>query len=253
MFRCRPFQTTGLAASSSIAQMAQRRWQSATVAAEPEAAANASQSTAGSSNSNAPTNSAAQDRSGGSSGQESALSEPKDKGRNFMVFSATAKGRHLHMGNYVQKTYWIYSDFGWWYPIGIFFFVLIPITYRIKHSQKATEENARLGENLLDERVKELLGDIERLRLKDPLRLESEANAYHDAYWKRRARNVAAQQQHTREVEMNRGVMQGEARGTDMTEWVSNKEKDDGERHVARRTQDYIQGFHHHLKYKRLI
>ncbi|EPY26220.1 hypothetical protein STCU_01379 [Strigomonas culicis] len=50
-----------------------------------------------------------------------------------------------------------------------------------------------------------------------------------------------------------RGKMQGEARGTDMTEWLGAKEKDEEEREVARRTQDYIQGFHQHLKSKRLI
>lgn len=41
--------------------------------------------------------------------------------------------------------------------------------YRIAKAQTAAQ--AQLGENLLDQRTRDLLSDIETLRKKDPLRL----------------------------------------------------------------------------------
>eukprot|EP00658_Telonema_sp_P-2_P016147 TRINITY_DN16254_c0_g1_i1.p1 TRINITY_DN16254_c0_g1~~TRINITY_DN16254_c0_g1_i1.p1 ORF type:complete len:172 (+),score=48.15 TRINITY_DN16254_c0_g1_i1:12-527(+) len=123
--------------------------------------------------------------------------------------------------------------------------------YRIAKEQTASQ--AQLGENLLDQRTRDLLSDIESLRSKDPLRLENEANIFHEQFWKRRAKAIANQRNERRSAELTRGLLQGEARGTDMTEWLGAKAKDDQEREVARRTHDYIQGFHQHLKTKRLI
>jgi hypothetical protein len=124
---------------------------------------------------------------------------------------------------------------------------------RARHALMNTATKAQLGENLLDQRTRDLLNDIETLRVKDPLRLENEANAFHEMFWQTRAKIVAEQRHGRRSAEISRGLLQGEARGTDMTEWLGAKAKDDQEREVARRTHDYIQGFHQHLKSKRLI
>jgi len=110
-----------------------------------------------------------------------------------------------------------------------------------------------LGETLLDERTRDLLGAIEKLREKDPLRLEKEANEFHDLFWKSRAKAVTENITKKREVELKKDHVIQAAQGTDMSEWLEAKGKDNKEREVARRTHDYIQGFHQHLKVKRLI
>lgn len=132
-------------------------------------------------------------------------------------------------------------------------FVGSQVYVRYKVAKRQTAESAKLGESLLDNRTRDLLGDVENLRNKDPLRLESEANQFHEIFWKRRAKAVSDVRQETRTIEIARGEMQGVARGTDMSEWLGAKKKDEEEREVARRTHDYIQGFHQHLKAKRLI
>ena len=135
----------------------------------------------------------------------------------------------------------------------VFLFVGTQVIARYRVAKLQTATQAQLGENLLDQRTRDLLSDIEVLRKKDPIRLEHEANMYHEQFWKRRAVAVAESRSQVRNLEIQRGKMQGEARGTDMTEWLGAKAKDDEEREVARRTQDYFQGFHQHLKSKRLI
>ena len=179
--------------------------------------------------------------------------EEPPKTKNFMVISNTAKALYFHRTNEIASWQWFITDFTYYWLIILFIFVGAPLIYRFRMAQKATAEQARLGETLLDQRTRDLLSDIEQLRKKDPLRLESEANTYHDNFWRRRAKAVSVKQETKRTVELTRGMMQGEARGTDMTEWLGAKEKDESEREVARRTHDYIQGFHQHLKSKRLI
>jgi hypothetical protein len=198
---------------------------------------------------------AEKDASGAAGGLQAAdqTKPAEQKKRKFLVISNTGKALYFHGPNRIASWQWFVTDFSYWFWLALFFFVGAPAIYRIKVARAATTEQARLGETLLDQRTRDLLGDIELLRKSDPLRLESEANAYHDAFWKRRARAVSVTQENRRSIEMTRGMMQGEARGTDMTEWLGAKAKDDSEREIARRTHDYIQGFHQHLKSKRLI
>lgn len=178
--------------------------------------------------------------------------EPKGK-RTITVFSNVTKGVYLHQQNRIASWYWFITDFHKWFIFACVTFVGSLVLSRYRVATSTTAAQAQIGENLLDQRTRDLLSDVEQLRLKDPVRLENEANAFHEAFWKRRAVAVANERQQQRTAEMKRGLLQGEARGTDMTEWLGAKHKDDEEREVARRTHDYIQGFHQHLKAKRLI
>lgn len=173
--------------------------------------------------------------------------------RNIVVLSNTTKAVYVHPTNHIASWYWFITDFHKWFVGIVFLFVGTQVIARYRVSKLQTATQAQLGENLLDQRTRDLLSDIEVLRKKDPIRLEHEANIYHEQFWKRRAVAVAESRNEVRSLEIQRGKMQGEARGTDMTEWLGAKVKDDEEREVARRTQDYIQGFHQHLKSKRLI
>lgn len=175
------------------------------------------------------------------------------KRRNIVVLSNTTKAVYIHPTNHIASWYWFITDFHKWFVGFVFLFVGTQVIARYRVSKLQTATQAQLGENLLDQRTRDLLSDIEVLRKKDPIRLEHEANVYHEQFWKRRAVAVAESRNEVRSLEIQRGKMQGEARGTDMTEWLGAKAKDDEEREVARRTQDYIQGFHQHLKSKRLI
>lgn len=173
--------------------------------------------------------------------------------RNISVYSNTTKGVYIHFHNRMAAVYWFRTDFHYWLVGFIIAIVGSQLFVRYRVSKMSTVQQARLGENLLDQRTRDLLSDIETLREKDPLRLESEANQFHDLFWNLRAKKIAESRADARTMEINRGLMQGEARGTDMTEWLGAKKKDDSEREIARRTHDYIQGFHQHLKSKRLI
>ena len=175
------------------------------------------------------------------------------EGRNFLVMSNTKKGYYFHRGNEVAAFFWVRQEMDYWKSLVVLVGIVFPMFCQYQFLRRNQVEQVKLGDSLLDNRTRELLGDIEQLRKKDPLRLESEANTFHEAFWRRRARNITAQREHTRRVEITRGLMQSEARGTDISEWATNKKKEDEERHIARRTQDYIQGFHQHLKSKRLI
>ena len=180
-------------------------------------------------------------------------SEEEEPVRNIRVYANTTKGVYIHFHNRMAAVYWWRTDFHPWLVGCILVFVGSQLFVRYRVSVMSTVQQARLGENLLDQRTRDLLSDIETLRAKDPLRLESEANAFHELFWNLRAKKVAESRTEARKTEIDRGVMQGEARGTDMTEWLGAKKKDDSEREIARRTHDYIQGFHQHLKSKRLI
>ncbi|EAN95746.1 hypothetical protein, conserved [Trypanosoma cruzi] len=184
-----------------------------------------------------------------------ALGAPRTPGkrRNIVVLSNTTKAVYIHPMNHIASWYWFITDFHKWFVGIVFLFVGSQVLARYRISKLQTVVQAQLGENLLDQRTRDLLGDIEVLRRKDPVRLEQEANVYHEQFWKRRAIAVSESRNEVRRVELQRGMLQGQARGTDMTEWLGAKAKDDEEREVARRTQDYIQGFHQHLKSKRLI
>eukprot|EP00331_Platyophrya_macrostoma_P009967 CAMPEP_0176425678 /NCGR_PEP_ID=MMETSP0127-20121128/11518_1 /TAXON_ID=938130 /ORGANISM="Platyophrya macrostoma, Strain WH" /LENGTH=240 /DNA_ID=CAMNT_0017806857 /DNA_START=224 /DNA_END=946 /DNA_ORIENTATION=- len=175
------------------------------------------------------------------------------KKRNIVVMSNTTKAVYIHRQNHIASWYWFITDFHKWFVGFMVLFVGSQILARYRIAKMQTAVQAQLGENLLDQRTRDLLSDIEQLRAKDPLRLENEANAYHEQFWCRRAKSASERNQERRNVEITRGMMQGEARGTDMTEWLGAKAKDDQEREVARRTQEYIQGFHQHLKSRRLI
>ena len=179
--------------------------------------------------------------------------EEEEKPRNIRVYANTTKGVYIHFHNRMAAIYWWRTDFHYWLVGCILAFVGSQLLVRYRVSVMSTVQQARLGENLLDQRTRDLLTDIESLREKDPLRLESEANAFHELFWNLRAKKVAGSRSEARQTEIDRGVMQGEARGTDSTEWLGAKKKDDSEREIARRTHDYIQGFHQHLKSKRLI
>ncbi|EKF31802.1 hypothetical protein MOQ_004356 [Trypanosoma cruzi marinkellei] len=184
-----------------------------------------------------------------------ALGAPRASGkrRNIVVLSNTTKAVYIHPLNHIASWYWFITDFHKWFVGIVFLFVGSQVFARYRISKLQTVVQAQLGENLLDQRTRDLLSDIEVLRRKDPVRLEQEANVYHEQFWKRRAIAVSESRNEVRRVELQRGMLQGQARGTDMTEWLGAKAKDDEEREVARRTQDYIQGFHQHLKSKRLI
>ncbi|RNF09021.1 hypothetical protein TraAM80_02418 [Trypanosoma rangeli] len=184
-----------------------------------------------------------------------ALGAPSATGkrRNIVVMSNTTKAVYIHPANHIASWYWFVTDFHKWFVGIVFFFVGSQLLARYRLSKMNTVVQAQLGENLLDQRTRDLLSDIEVLRRKDPLRLEQEANVFHEQFWKRRAIAVSESRNEVRRVELQRGLLQGQARGTDMTEWLGAKAKDNEEREVARRTQDYIQGFHQHLKSKRLI
>ncbi|CAJ1037047.1 hypothetical protein Q4I30_007651 [Leishmania utingensis] len=179
--------------------------------------------------------------------------EEAPRRRNIVVLSNTTKAVYMHPTNHIASWYWFITDFHKWFVGIISLFVGTQVIARYRVSKLQTATQAQLGENLLDQRTRDLLSDIEVLRKKDPIRLEHEANIYHEQFWKRRALAVAESRNQVRSLEIQRGKMQGEARGTDMTEWLGAKAKDDEEREVARCTQDYIQGFHQHLKSKRLI
>jgi hypothetical protein len=179
--------------------------------------------------------------------------EPTGKRRNIIVMSNTTKAVYIHRTNHIASWYWFVTDFHKWFVGFVVLFVGSQVLARYRIAKMQTTVQAQLGENLLDQRTRDLLSDVEQLRVKDPLRLENEANAYHEQFWQRRAKAVAERNDERRNVEITRGLLQGEARGTDMTEWLGAKAKDDQEREVARRTQEYIQGFHQHLKAKRLI
>ena len=182
-----------------------------------------------------------------------AADENAPKRRNIVVLSNTTKAVYVHPINHIASWYWFITDFHKWFMGFVFLFVGTQVIARYRVAKLQTATQAQLGENLLDQRTRDLLSDIEVLRKKDPIRLEHEANMYHEQFWKRRAVAVAESRSQVRNLEIQRGKMQGEARGTDMTEWLGAKAKDDEEREVERRTQDYIQGFHQHLKSKRLI
>jgi hypothetical protein len=175
------------------------------------------------------------------------------KPRNIRIYSNTTKGVYIHFHNRLAAIYWWKTDFHFWLMGFIIALVGSQLLVRYRVSLMSTVQQARLGENLLDQRTRDLLSDVETLREKDPLRLESEANAFHELFWNLRAKKIAESRAEARTTEINRGVMQAEARGTDMSEWLGAKKKDDSEREIARRTHDYIQGFHQHLKSKRLI
>ncbi|KPA86523.1 putative mitochondrial hypothetical protein [Leptomonas pyrrhocoris] len=179
--------------------------------------------------------------------------EDAPRRRNIVVLSNTTKAVYIHPTNHIASWYWFITDFHKWFVGMVFLFVGTQVIARYRVAKLQTATQAQLGENLLDQRTRDLLSDIEVLRKKDPIRLEHEANVYHEQFWKRRAVAVVESRSEVRKLEIQRGKMQGEARGTDMTEWLGAKAKDDEEREVARRTQDYIQGFHQHLKSKRLI
>nr|CCC93007.1 unnamed protein product [Trypanosoma congolense IL3000] len=173
--------------------------------------------------------------------------------RNMTVLCNTTKAVYIHPTNHIASWYWFITDFHKWFIGIVFLFVGTQVIARYRVAKLQTVIQAQLGENLLDQRTRDLLTDIEVLRQKDPIRLEQEANIYHEQFWKRRALAVAESRNEVRRVELQRGLLQGQARGTDMTEWLGAKVKDDEERKVAQRTQEYIQGFHQHLKSKRLI
>lgn len=180
-----------------------------------------------------------------------AAEEPKR--RNIVVLCNTTKAVYIHPTNHIASWYWFITDFHKWFVGIIVLFIGSQVLARYRVAKLQTAAQAQLGENLLDQRTRDLLTDIEGLRKKDPIRLEHEANVYHEQFWKRRALAVAESRNESRKMEIERGKLQGMARGTDMTEWLGAKAKDDDEREVARRTQEYIQGFHQHLKSKRLI
>lgn len=200
-------------------------------------------------------NKASSEESSSNKTSSSALGEvpPEPKRRNIIVMNNTTKAVYIHYQNHIASWYWFITDFHKYFVGFITLFVGSQVLARYRIAKMQTTVQAQLGENLLDQRTRDLLTDIEQLRAKDPLRLENEANQFHELFWQRRAKAVADRNQERRNVEITKGMMQGEARGTDMTEWLGAKAKDDQEREVARRTQDYIQGFHQHLKAKRLI
>eukprot|EP00760_Papus_ankaliazontas_P004697 PhM_4_TR12030/c0_g2_i1/m.73375 len=175
------------------------------------------------------------------------------KPKNFNVMTTTTKSVYIHYRNQLALWWWFRTDGNWWYFGGILAFIASHVVYRFKVGAKKSAENVSLGETLLDERTRDLLGDVEKLREKDPLRLEKEANEFHERFWKTRAHAVTVENQQKREKEMKQTELIAQTQGTDMSEWLHAKGKDAKEREIARRTHDYIQGFHQHLKVKRLI
>lgn len=178
---------------------------------------------------------------------------PTQHTKNIIILSTATKAVYVHFANHIATWYWMKTDFHPW----LFFWAIVivggQLLVRYRIAKMSTAQQAKLGETMLDQRTRDLLSDIEQLRTKDPLRMEHEANSFHEQFWARRAKAVQSAHEQRRTIEMQRGLMQGEARGTDMTEWLGAKAKDEDEREVARRTHDYIQGFHQHLKSKRLI
>lgn len=195
---------------------------------------------------------------GGASGAQVPYAPPEEPqyeepGRNLRVFSNTAKGLYIHFPNLFGAQAFIMNDIHVYFWGLTLLFIGSQVYVRYKVAKRETAEQAKLGETLLDNRTRDLLGDIEALRNKDPLRLESEANVFHEMFWRNRAKAVADARKDRRQMEIARGEMQGAARGTDMSEWLGAKHKDEEEREIARRTADYVQGFHQHLKSRRLL
>ena len=213
----------------------------------------ASQEAPGATSGSADSEKKSEDKKSSVGGASGASVESPQKPRNIVVFSNTTKAVYVHFHNYTAAWFWFMTDFTKYFCFIVFMTVGTMFITRIRSGQMTTAAKAQLGENLLDQRTRDLLNDIETLRTKDPLRLENEANLFHEMFWNGRAKAVAEQRNQRRSAEISRGMLQGEARGTDMTEWLGAKAKDDQEREVARRTHDYIQGFHQHLKSKRLI
>jgi hypothetical protein len=178
---------------------------------------------------------------------------PVGSRKNIVIMSSTTKGVYVHQNYRIGSWYFFATDFMFYFVAALGTFIGSQLFVRYRVAKLATVQQTKLGENLLDQRTRDLLTDVESLRKKDPLRLEDEANKFHELFWNRRANAVADVNKEKRSVEISRGLMQGEARGTDMSEWLGAKQKDDEERELARRTHDYIQGFHQHLKSKRLI
>jgi len=242
----RMFSAAPLAAASTQALAAYRSCATAKPAAEAAGAQAAAEGAKGSTDEKA-------DEKTSTAMASTPGAEEGEPVRNIRVYCNTTKGVYIHFHNRMAAVYWWRTDFHPWLVGCIVVFVGSQLFVRYRVSVMSTVQQARLGENLLDQRTRDLLSDIETLRAKDPLRLESEANAFHELFWNLRAKKVAESRTEARQTEIDRGVMQGEARGTDMTEWLGAKKKDDSEREIARRTHDYIQGFHQHLKSKRLI
>ena len=185
-------------------------------------------------------------------GTESGLQAPK-KPRRFTIMTTTTKAVHVHYRNMLSLWWWYVARGPRYLAVATFTFIASALIYRAKKGQQKSAECVMLGENLLDERTKELLGDIEKLREKDPVRLEKEANTFHEQFWKTRALAVTEDRHHRRSLEKKQIQAISASTGTDMSEWMEAKVKDTKEKEVARRTHDYIQGFHTHLKVRRLI
>ena len=179
--------------------------------------------------------------------------EPMRKYSSIEVISTSGKGVYWAPYSSLAANDWRLLDFKWWWWFALTSFIGSQMVVRYRVSNMATAQQAKLGETLLDQSARDLLSDIETLRQRDPLRLENEANTYHKAFWSVRAKAVAEQRKHTRNVEMDRGHLIGAARGQDMEEWKEAAQKDHDEVETVKRTHEYIRGFHQHLKAKRLI
>ena len=183
---------------------------------------------------------------------EPELMSPKNT-RRFTIMTTTTKGVYVHYRNDLAFWWWGKTDFNWYFWGGTALFIGSQIIHRYKVGKKISAEKVMIGENLLDERTKELLGDIEKLREKDPLRLEKEANTFHEDFWKTRALAVSDSLRRKRTIEKKQDEALTLSKGTDMSEWMEAKVKDTKEKEIARRTHEYIQGFHQYLKVRRLI
>ena len=179
--------------------------------------------------------------------------ELKENTRKMLVMESFQKARYIHPRNNLAEWWWLLTKFRWYWIFLTLVYGFSHVVFRFRAGLKKSAETAMIGETLLDETCKSLLTEIEKIRERDPIRLEKEANEFHEQFWKKRA--IAARDNITkrRNRDANEEDILKKSSGTDMSEWVEAKTKDRKEKDVARRTREYILGFHKHLKTKRLI
>ncbi|KNH05416.1 hypothetical protein XU18_3587 [Perkinsela sp. CCAP 1560/4] len=174
------------------------------------------------------------------------------KPRKITIMTNTRKAVYVHYRNYYAQWWWYMSTARWYYFVFLFTYGLAHVAFRYRLGKKKSAEVVMIGENLLDDQTKALLVEIEKLRERDPIRLENEANDFHELFWKHRAYAMTDDIKRRREREAREeAAMVGS--GTDMSEWMDAKTKDKKEKEISRRTRDYILGFHQHLKVKKLL
>ena len=184
---------------------------------------------------------------------ETTSDAPELTKRRMTIMENVQKAKYIHHRNDFAEWWYLMTTFRWYWFAFLLVYSLSHVIFRFRSGQKKSAETAMIGENLLDETCKTLLAEIEKIREKDPVRLEKEANEFHELFWKQRAFAVTDEIKQRRAREAAEESVLLSSSGTDMSEWVEAKSKDRKEKDVARRTRDYINGFHKHLKTKRLI